>query len=182
MGFLDSRLENWIGPEILFSFIFPQNMIRENVRLAQKFEAMVRSDPRFEIPAARLETEIIIIIFFPNFSSVQAYGNGCLPSKGRLLHDGISPQEVELQRKTSRCSVLHQGTIRHQVIIIVTNDCCDINTHHHYQVHCHQPEDNGSGEKVFPFSRKFYNFFSQKDHFVISFHKCCFKFKLLITL
>ena len=30
-----------------------QNMIRENVRLAQKFEAMVRSDPRFEIPAAR---------------------------------------------------------------------------------------------------------------------------------
>ena len=34
-------------------------MIRENVRLAQKFEAMVRSDPRFEIPAARSETEII---------------------------------------------------------------------------------------------------------------------------
>jgi len=30
-----------------------QNMIRENVRLAQKFEAMVRSDNRFEVPAAR---------------------------------------------------------------------------------------------------------------------------------
>ena len=30
-------------------------MIRENVRLAQKFEAMVRSDPRFEIPAARYD-------------------------------------------------------------------------------------------------------------------------------
>lgn len=30
-----------------------QKMIRENVRLAQKFEAMVRSDNRFEIPAAR---------------------------------------------------------------------------------------------------------------------------------
>jgi len=28
-------------------------MIRENVRMAQKFEALVRSDPRFEIPAAR---------------------------------------------------------------------------------------------------------------------------------
>ena len=40
-------------------------MIRENVRLAQKFEAMVRSDPRFEIPAARSETEIIIIVIFP---------------------------------------------------------------------------------------------------------------------
>ena len=36
-------------------------MIRENVRLAQKFEAMVRSDPRFEIPAARSDTEIIIV-------------------------------------------------------------------------------------------------------------------------
>ena len=54
-------------------------MIRENVRLAQKFEAMVRSDPRFEIPAARSETEIIIVIF-SNFSAVQAYGYGCLPS------------------------------------------------------------------------------------------------------
>jgi len=30
-----------------------QKMIRENVRLAQKFEALVRSDNRFEIPAAR---------------------------------------------------------------------------------------------------------------------------------
>jgi len=30
-----------------------QKMIRENVRLAQKFEAFVRSDKRFEIPAAR---------------------------------------------------------------------------------------------------------------------------------
>ena len=30
-----------------------QNMIRENVRLAGKFEALVRSDPRFEIPASR---------------------------------------------------------------------------------------------------------------------------------
>ena len=52
-------------------------MIRENVRLAQKFEAMVRSDPRFEIPAARSET--IIVIFF-NFSAVQTYGYGGLPS------------------------------------------------------------------------------------------------------
>ena len=39
-------------------------MIRENVRLAQKFEAMVRSDPRFEIPAARSETKIIIYRYF----------------------------------------------------------------------------------------------------------------------
>ena len=30
-----------------------QNMIRENVRLAGKFEALVRSDTRFEIPASR---------------------------------------------------------------------------------------------------------------------------------
>lgn len=30
-----------------------QKMIRENVRLAEKFEAFVRSDNRFEIPAAR---------------------------------------------------------------------------------------------------------------------------------
>ena len=30
-----------------------QNMIRENVRLAGKFEALVRSDTRFEIPATR---------------------------------------------------------------------------------------------------------------------------------
>ena len=73
-------MENRIGPEILFSFIFPQNMIRENVRLAQKFEAMVRSDPRFEIPAARSETEIIIVISLTSLLAVQAYGYGCLPS------------------------------------------------------------------------------------------------------
>ena len=30
-----------------------QSMIRENVRLAGKFEALVRSDTRFEIPASR---------------------------------------------------------------------------------------------------------------------------------
>ena len=30
-----------------------QAMIRDNVRLAAKFEALVRSDERFEIPAAR---------------------------------------------------------------------------------------------------------------------------------
>ena len=30
-----------------------QKMIRENVRLAEKFEALVLSDDRFEVPAAR---------------------------------------------------------------------------------------------------------------------------------
>ena len=55
-------------------------MIRENVRLAQKFEAMVRSDPRFEVPAARSEKEIIIVIFSNFSAAVQAYGYGCLPS------------------------------------------------------------------------------------------------------
>ena len=73
--------------------------------------------------------------------------------------------------------MLHQGTIRHQVLIIMTH--YDIIINHHHQVHCHQSEDNGSGEEVFLFSVKVL-WFSQKDHFVISFHKCCFKLKLFI--
>ena len=74
-------------------------MIRENVRLAQKFEAMVRSDPRFEIPAARSETHIIILyLFHLELFSVQAPWHGRVPAEGGLLYDGDPPQEAELER------------------------------------------------------------------------------------
>ena len=80
-------------------------MIRENVRLAQKFEAMVRSDPRFEIPAARSDSrQAYIFIAIESLLNVilililtQAYGHGRVPTEGRLLNDRVSPQETQLQ-------------------------------------------------------------------------------------
>lgn len=45
-----------------------QKHIREGVRLAQKFEALIKADDRFEIPAMRhLGRLASVFIFVPNF-------------------------------------------------------------------------------------------------------------------
>ena len=76
-------------------------MIRENVRLAQKFEALVRSDSRFEIPAAR---HMGMVVF--------------------RLRGECSMTEKLLKKLNSRYIYYHYQEIEHTILfgIIYTNE------------------------------------------------------------
>lgn len=73
-----------------------QAHIREGVRLAQKFEALVLADYRFEIPAARHLGENRILLPFKLILILNCINmvlrNGCVPFERRQHVDGTSAE------------------------------------------------------------------------------------------
>ncbi|KAI5726440.1 hypothetical protein M8J76_002699 [Diaphorina citri] len=85
-----------------------QKHIRESVRLAQKFEALVLGDPRFEIPAARHLGMVVIRLLGENILTEKLLKR--LNSKGRLHCVPASLRIQGLDKYVIRFTVTSQRT------------------------------------------------------------------------